>query len=179
MRTLLFVTAVLINLLSNAQTFTLRSKELGGQATITELYNESGCKGQNRSPQLYWENAPSTTKSFAVTVYDEDAPTGSGWWHWLIFDIDKHCMELKADAGDVLKQIAPAQSVQSKTDFGIPGYGGPCPPPGNTAHRYVITLYALSTEKLGLNAFANPALVGFYLEKNSIEKASLIFYCKQ
>ena len=179
MKTILFVAVFLLSTLSYAQTFTLKSKELGGQATLKQLYNEFGCKGENKSPQLFWENVPAAAKSFAVTMYDEDAPTGSGWWHWLIFDIDKHTSELKADAGDVLKQIAPAQSVQSKTDFGIPGYGGPCPPPGNAPHRYVITVYALKIEKLGLNAFVNPALVGFYLEKNTIEKASLIFYCQQ
>ena len=179
MRAALCIIVILVTTLSHAQTFTLKSDELGGQATLMQMYNEAGCKGENRSPQLYWENAPETAKSFAVTMFDKDAPTGSGWWHWLIFDIDKSCKELKTDAGDVLKHIAPAQSVQSKTDFGLPGYGGPCPPAGNAAHRYIITLYALNTEKLGLNAFANPALVGFYLEKNTIEKASLIFYCKQ
>ncbi len=179
MKATLFVTAFLICSISHAQTFTLKSKELGGQATVKQLYNESGCKGENISPQLYWENAPAGTKSFAVTMYDPDAPTGSGWWHWLIFNIEMNCAELKTNAGDVLKQIAPAQAVQSKTDFGTPGYGGPCPPAGTTPHRYIITLYALKAEKLGLNAFANPALVGFYLEQNAIEKASLIFYCKQ
>lgn len=179
MKAILFTTAFLCSMISYGQTFTLRSKDLGGQAAPGQVGNDYGCKGQNLSPQLYWENAPAGAKSFAVTMYDQDAPTGSGWWHWLIFDISKNCTELKTGAGDILKQIAPAQSVQSKTDFGLPGYGGPCPPPGSPPHRYIITLFALKTEKLGLNAFANPALVGFYLEKNSIEKASLIFYYKQ
>lgn len=179
MKAQLYIITCLLSTLSHAQTFTLKSNELGGQATLKQMYNEAGCKGENMSPQLYWENPPAATKSFAVTIYDKDAPTGSGWWHWIIFDIDRNCRELKTDAGNVLKQKAPLQSIQSKTDFGLPGYGGPCPPAGNGAHRYVITLYALNTEKLGMNAFANPALVGFYLEKNTIEKASLIFYCKQ
>jgi len=161
-----------------AQTFTLSSPELGGQATQKQFYNGFGCKGENISPQLGWTGVPPGTKSFAVTVYDEDAPTGSGWWHWLIFDIDKGIAELRSGAGDTNKQLAPTGAIQSKTDFGAPGYGGPCPPPGGNPHRYVITVYALKIAKLGLDQNANPAMVGFYLEQNMIEKASLIFYAK-
>jgi Raf kinase inhibitor-like YbhB/YbcL family protein len=161
-----------------AQTFTLKSKDLGGQATDRQVLNGFGCKGQNISPQLFWENPPVGTQSFAVTVFDENAPTGSGWWHWLIFDIDKNCLELKAGAGSTDRDLAPLQSVQSKTDFGTAGYGGPCPPPGSDFHRYIITVYALKAEKLGLDANTSPAMVGFYLSQNVLEKASLIFYYK-
>lgn len=179
MKTALFISAFLLYNLSNAQTFTLKSNDLGGQATLKQVNNDFGCSGQNISPQLFWDNAPADTKSFAVTIYDENAPTGSGWWHWIIFDIDRSISELKSDAGNVIKHLAPAQSIQSKTDFGLPGYGGPCPPDDNSIHKYIITIYALKTEKLGLTAFDNPALVGFYLNQNIIEKASLIFYCKK
>lgn len=164
---------------SNGQTFTLKSNELGGQATMKQVFNGFGCTGDNISPQLYWENAPQNTKSFAVTIYDEDAPTGSGWWHWIIFDIEKNIYELKSGAGNLKKQIAPKNSVQSKTDFGMPGYGGPCPPEGQGFHKYTVTIYALKTEKLGLDSNANPALVGFYLQQNTIEKSSMIFYFKK
>lgn len=121
---------------------------------------------------------PRGTK-FAVIIHDEDAPTGIGWWHWLIFDIPDTVKELKSGTGTVKLQIAPEGSVQSKTDFGTTGYGGPCPPEGCGVHKYTITLFALKIPKLGLDMQANPALVGFYLEQNVIEKASLVFYCKK
>jgi len=163
----------------SAQTFTLKSNELGGQATGKQVFNGFGCTGQNLSPQLFWENAPSGAKSFAVTIYDEDAPTGSGWWHWLIFDIPGNVAELKPGAGNINLQLAPRKSIQSITDFKTQGYGGPCPPVGNGFHKYTVTVYALKTEKLGLDASANPALVGFMLGQNVIEKSSIIFYYKR
>ena len=160
----------------HAQTFTLKSADLSGQATDKQVFNSFGCTGQNSSPQLSWENAPEETKSFAVTIYDEDAPTGSGWWHWLIFDLSASTSELKTGAGNPALKLAPAGAVQSMTDFGTTGYGGPCPPEGSKPHRYVVTVYALDTDKLGLDATTNPALVGFMLEQHLLQKASLIFY---
>jgi len=159
-----------------AQTFTLKSNELGGQATDKQVLNGFGCTGKNTSPQLFWENAPKDTKSLAVTIYDENAPTGSGWWHWLIFDIPSTITELKPGAGNINLKLAPANSIQSVTDFKSSGYGGPCPPEGHGPHKYTVTVYALKTEKLGLDANANPALVGFMLNQNLIQKASLVFY---
>ncbi|MFZ5973295.1 MAG: YbhB/YbcL family Raf kinase inhibitor-like protein [Bacteroidota bacterium] len=179
MKTIRLLSLMLMAHLVGAQTFTLKSDEMGGQATSLQVFNGFGCAGNNVSPQLYWENPPAATKSFAITIYDEDAPTGSGWWHWLIFDIDKHASEIKSNAGSLQSGLAPAGSIQSKTDFGVSGYGGPCPPEGDKAHRYVVTIYALKTDKLGLDADANPALVGFMLEQNTIEKASLIFYYRR
>lgn len=167
------------NLSTHAQTFTLRSNELGGQATSQQVFNSFGCQGENRSPQLFWENPPTGTKSFAVTLYDADAPTGSGWWHWLIFDIPAGISALQSDAGNTGLKIAPGGAIQSVTDFGTQGYGGPCPPEGGRPHRYIITVYALKTEKLGLGATANPALVGFMLEQHLIEKSSMVFYFKR
>jgi len=84
-------------------------------------------------------------------MYDPDAPTGSGWWHWLIFNIPANVHELKRGAGDPKKNLAPKNSIQSVTDFGTPGYGGPCPPVGDKPHRYIITVYALDVEKLDLD----------------------------
>ncbi len=159
-----------------AQTFTLKSQDLGGQATHKQVFKGFGCDGENISPQLFWENAPEGTKSFAVTIHDPDAPTGSGWWHWLVFDIPATVHELKSGAGDVRKKLAPAGAVQSMTDFGATGYGGPCPPEGDGPHAYVVTVYVLKKEKLGLDEKANPALVGFYLNANTLAKASIIFY---
>jgi Raf kinase inhibitor-like YbhB/YbcL family protein len=165
--------------LASAQTFTLKSKDVGGQATMKQVFNGFGCTGENVSPQLSWENAPKDAKSFAVTIHDPDAPTGSGWWHWLMFDIPASITELVSDAGNTGKNLAPAGTVQSMTDFGKGGYGGPCPPEGHGFHAYVVTVHALKTEKLGLDKNANPALVGFMLNQQTIAKASLVFYHKR
>ena len=159
---------------SYAQTFTLKSNELGGQATARQFLNGNGCAGGNVSPQLAWENAPKGTQSFAVTMYDKDAPTGSGWWHWVVFNLPASATELKAGAGDGSKALAPQGSVQSLTDFGKPGYSGPCPPPG-LARQYLITVYALGS-RLELDKTATPALVGFYLGQAALARASLIIY---
>ncbi|HEV8504593.1 MAG TPA: YbhB/YbcL family Raf kinase inhibitor-like protein [Chitinophagaceae bacterium] len=162
--------------LSYAQTFTLKSKDLNGQVTAQQVLNGFGCTGQNLSPQLSWENAPSGTKSFAVTVYDKDAPTGSGWWHWVVFDIPATSTELERGAGDVSKKLLPGSAIQGITDFGSTGYGGPCPPPGDRPHQYIITIYALKINSLGLDAKASPALVGYYLNGNTLAKASIVVY---
>lgn len=179
MKTLLITTALFMSYVLQAQTFTLRSGELGGQATFRQVAGIYGCKGDNISPQLSWVNAPEGTQSFAVTIFDDSAPTGSGWWHWLIFDIDKAVRELKSGAGNPLNNVSPRQAFQSKTVFGSAGYGGPCPPQGSGMHRYVITVFALKVTKLGLTADANPALVGFNLKQNVIQKSSLVFYYQQ
>ncbi len=111
-----------------------------------------------------------------MTVYDPDAPTGSGWWHWLIFNIPANVHSLKAGAGDPAAKLAPPGSVQSRTDYGRPGFGGACPPKGDRAHRYIFTVYALGVEKLELKVDSPPAMVGFFLNHNAIGKASLMAY---
>lgn len=177
---LLFALLLLSNLSIFAQeTFTLRSKTLSGQATITQEFNGFGCVGKNESPQLSWSNAPKGTQSFAVTMYDPDAPTGSGWWHWLVFDLPANTHELPANAGNIALKLSPTGSVQSVTDYGKPGYGGPCPPKGHGDHRYIITVYALKVKKLGLDAKTTPAIVGYYLNNNALAKASIIAYYKR
>ena len=138
------------------------------------VFNGMGCTGANVSPALSWSGAPSGTKSFAVTVYDPDAPTGSGWWHWLIYNIPASANGLPADAGNPEKNVAPAGSVQGNTDFGARGYGGPCPPPGDKPHRYVFTVFALKTEKVEVPANATAAMVGFNLNANVLAKDSLV-----
>jgi len=163
-------------LLFAQETFTLKSNDLGGQATMTQEFNGFGCTGENTSPQLSWENAPEGTKSFAITMYDPDAPTGSGWWHWVVFDIPESVTELVANAGNIDLKLAPKGAIQSITDYGAKGYGGPCPPEGHGLHQYIITVHALKTDKLGLNENTNAAVVGYYLWLNTIEKASIVFY---
>jgi len=174
--TIIALTLLIAGAAGAQQGFTLKSDDMGGQLTISQVYSGFGCTGKNISPSLKWTNAPEGTKSFAVTVYDPDAPTGSGWWHWIIFNIPASSTELKADAGRPEKKLAPAGSVQSITDYGAPGFGGACPPEGDKAHRYVFTVYALKSAKLDLDEKASPAMVGFYLNNNTIAKASLIAY---
>ncbi len=159
-----------------AEGFTLFSSDVSGQLSEAQVFSGFGCNGKNISPQLKWENAPEGTRSFAVTVYDPDAPSGSGWWHWLIFDIPKNVTSLKAGAGNIESGLAPKGAVQSVTSFGVAGYGGACPPQGDSAHRYLFTVYALKVDKLELDSNAMPALVGFMLNRNALAKASLIAY---
>lgn len=163
-------------LLSGPATFSLTSNDLGGQATITEEFNGFGCTGENQSPQLAWSNAPEGTQSFAVTMYDPDAPTGSGWWHWVVFDIAADVDQLVSNAGNIDLELAPEGAIQSITNYGQKGYGGPCPPEGHGAHQYIITVYALKTASLGLDANTNPAIVGYNLWNNTIAKASMVVY---
>lgn len=158
------------------KTFTLSSSELGGQATVTQEFDGFGCTGKNQSPQLSWENAPEGTKSFAITMYDPDAPTGSGWWHWTVFDIPSNTTELVSGAGNIKLDLTPKGAIQGMTDYGANGYGGPCPPEGHGLHQYQITVYALKTDKLGVDANTNPAVVGYYLWNNTIAKASIVTY---
>lgn len=172
-----FLIFFLYSTISFAQeTFTLSSSDIGGQATKTEEFNGFGCTGQNQSPHLSWKNAPKETKSFAITVYDPNAPTGSGWWHWVVFDIPSDINELVTGAGDIRQNLMPKEAIQSITNYGVAGYGGPCPPKNHGLHQYIVTLHALKTDKLGLDASTNPAVVGYYLWNNTIAKASLVFY---
>nr|WP_295865196.1 YbhB/YbcL family Raf kinase inhibitor-like protein [uncultured Chitinophaga sp.] len=160
--------------MATATSFTLKSHELGGQLANKHYANGMGYNGDNQSPQLYWEHAPQATQSFAVTIYDLDAPTGSGFWHWVVFNIPAHIRELAAGAGDPAKGLLPEGAVQSNTDAGVPGYIGAAPNDG-PAHRYLITVHALS-EKLALGKEATPALAGFNMHFATLAKASLVVY---
>lgn len=175
-KAILITITLLINGLLSAQTFTLKSADVSGQASLKEVFNGFGCTGENISPQLSWEHAPEGTQSFAITMYDPDAPTGSGWWHWLVFDLPKTTTSVSSNAGNPEMSLLPAGAIQSTTDYGTAGYGGPCPPEGHGLHEYMITVYALKVPSLGLDATASPALVGYYLNANVIEKASIVFY---
>ncbi len=155
----------------------LKSKDMVGQISINQVLNGFGCSGKNISPQLEWNNAPKGTKSFAITIYDPDAPTGSGWWHWVVFDIPKDTNQILPNASAL--NILPKGTIQSKTDFGKNEFGGACPPKGSKPHSYITTIYALDIEKLGLDKSANPALVGFMLNLHTIEKSSIVAYCKR
>ena len=146
---------------------------LDDRHVLSEAYG-FGCAGGNVSPHLAWRGAPEGTKSFALTCYDPDAPTGSGFWHWLVVDIPASADSLPEGAGAPAALLLPSGALQTRTDFGAPGYGGPCPPEGDHPHRYLFTLFAVSRERLGLDADTMPAVVGFTLNFNTLEKASLM-----
>ena len=122
--------------------FELRSPTVrdGGAIPAEHVFDGFGCSGANVSPALAWSGAPAGTRSFAVTVYDPDAPTGSGWWHWVVYDLPAEAEGLPAGAGAEGSELMPAGAVRGRTDFGAAGSGGPCPPEGGAPHRYVFCL---------------------------------------
>ncbi|HLG72993.1 MAG TPA: YbhB/YbcL family Raf kinase inhibitor-like protein [Chloroflexota bacterium] len=131
-----------------------------------------GCSGGNKSPHLRWSGAPEGTKSFAVTCHDPDAPTGSGFWHWLVVNIPANVTELPLGAGNPGGPL-PAGALQTRTDVGQPGYAGPCPPEGHGDHHYNFTVFAVGAEKLDVTADTMPALIGFNLHFATLEKATI------
>ena len=157
-----------------AGNFTLTSSDLKGQLTKAQEFNGFGCSGENISPQLKWSGEPKGTKSFAITVFDPDAPTGSGWWHWIVVNIPANVHELPTDAS--AKHLLPKGAIETMTDFGKPGFGGPCPPKGDKPHRYVFTVHALDVDKLPVDTKSDSALVGFMINQHTIQKASLVSY---
>lgn len=159
----------------SAQGFRVTSTDVEQGKTLksAQVFNGMGCTGTNTSPALAWTGAPAGTKSFAVTIYDPDAPTGSGWWHWVVYNIPATTTSLPTGAGDAAKNLLPAGAVQGNTDFGAPGYGGACPPPGDKAHHYFITVYALNVDKLDIPAGATAAYVGFNIHAHEVGKAVL------
>ena len=173
---LVFVATFVSSSAVHAQQFKLSSPDIKPNASIAEeqVFNGFGCSGKNISPALQWSGAPKGAKSFALLVHDPDAPTGgAGWWHWLVIDIPAGATELRKDAGKTDGANLPRGAVQIATDFGAPGWGGPCPPAGDKPHRYNFTLHALKIEKLDVPKDAQASLVGFMVNANSIAKATL------
>jgi len=154
-----------------AADFRLTSPEIDPTQPLpqAQVANSFGCNGGNRSPALVWQNPPAGTKSFAVTVYDPDAPTGSGWWHWLVFNIPASVDDLPAAIGGGAQRAD--GSRQGRNDAGSHDFGGACPPPGDKPHRYIFTVHALKTEKLEVPTEASPALIGYMIGANRIGKA--------
>jgi len=154
--------------------FTLTSTDFteGGTLANSQVFNEFGCKGANVSPALAWSGAPAGTQSFALLMHDPDAPTGSGWWHWVVYNIPPGIGSLPAGAGDPKKGLMPKGAVQGRTDYGSVGYGGPCPPPGKP-HHYNFRLYALKVPKLEVPEGASAALIGFNVRAQALGEAQL------
>lgn len=145
---------------------------LGIAHVLSEAYG-FGCAGNNLSPQLSWSGAPAGTESFAIICFDPDAPTGSGFWHWVVVNIPAGTTELALDAGNPKAGLLPKGALQTRTDFGAPGYGGPCPPEGHGPHRYAFTVFAVKEAALPVAADTSAAIVGFQLHFNTLAKATL------
>ncbi len=177
MRKLLFAAALAAtSTFTLAADFVLSSPDIKPGSMIDKRFefNGFGCSGENKSPALQWRGAPADTKSFAVTVYDPDAPTGSGWWHWSVINLPAEVNALAADAGAVGGAKLPAGASHVRIDFGVAGWGGACPPQGDKAHRYIFTVYALKTAKLEIPVDATAALAGYMINANAIGKASFV-----
>ncbi len=172
-KNLIFTSLLMLATNVMAEGFYLSSTDVQGQIGNDQVFNSFGCTGRNISPQLHWQNAPKGTKSFAITAYDPDAPTGSGWWHWVVFNIDKSVGTIKTGAST---KAMPAGAVESITSYGSKGFGGACPPAGDKPHRYIFTAYALDIEKIDQSADARPELIGFFLNSHAIAKASIMAY---
>ncbi|MBW3527173.1 YbhB/YbcL family Raf kinase inhibitor-like protein [Shewanella sp. NKUCC05_KAH] len=156
-----------------ASAMTLTSKDMseGNKLTSQLVFNGFGCQGENISPQLTWTEVPTGTKAFAVTAYDPDAPTGSGWWHWAVYNLPVAQTSLAQGAGSHVDAL-PKGAIALKNDFGTTNFGGACPPQGHGVHRYEFTVWALPSA-LELPKDASPALLGFMLRAQALGNAKL------
>ncbi|MDO4643773.1 MAG: YbhB/YbcL family Raf kinase inhibitor-like protein [Cardiobacteriaceae bacterium] len=151
-------------------TFTLSSTTLHDNNVLPLAHVHHDAGGANRSPELHWEHAPTGTKSFALSCYDPDAPTGSGFWHWYIINIPANIHHLAENAAE---EGLPTPARHARNDYGTYHYGGACPPPGHGTHRYIFTIYALDCEQLNLPVDTTTARVGFNVWAHTLASASL------
>ena len=151
-------------------TFTLTSSSFADGATLPDAHVKA--RGDT-SPALAWSGAPEGTKSFAITCYDPDAPTGSGFWHWTVANIPAGVTELAQGAGAVGGANLPHGAVQGRTDYGDAGFGGAAPPPGHGPHRYIFTVFAVDVDQLDVTSDNSGAVFGFNLHFHTLAKAQL------
>ncbi|MET7990314.1 YbhB/YbcL family Raf kinase inhibitor-like protein [Amycolatopsis sp. NPDC005232] len=161
--------------LPSVPSFTLRSTDIAEGETLTtpHLSGIFGAGGEDRSPQLSWEGFPEGTRSFAVTVYDPDAPTASGFWHWAVFNVPASVTELAANAGDANGSGLPEGAVTLKGDGGVKQFLGAAPPPGHGPHRYYFVVHALDVDSLEIDGDATPAFLGFNLFGHTLARATI------
>ena len=162
-----------LSMSAQAMTLTSPTVENGQSLQNAQSFNGWGCSGKNLSPALSWSDIPAGTKSFAVTMYDPDAPTGSGWWHWVMIDIPASTHSLALNVGEKGSKDLPKGAIQLRNDFGYNGFGGACPPPGAKPHNYQITVNALNVAKLDIPAHASPAYAGYFILQHKIGEARL------
>ena len=148
---------------------------IGEKIPLKYVYNL--CGGENISPKLEWSNFPKNTKSFAITMFDPDAPTDHGWWHWMVVNISPDITIFPEGAGNINSPYFNL-GFQTINDYGDIGYGGPCPPPG-PAHRYIITVYALDIEGFDVNRKINPQILDKYIKEYAIDKDSFLSLYKR
>jgi Raf kinase inhibitor-like YbhB/YbcL family protein len=144
----------------------------GQQLGPAQLFNGFGVSGDNQSPQLSWSGFPEGTRSFAVTCFDPDAPTPSGFWHWLAVDLPAGVTELASGAGES-DQSLPG-GFHARNDFGLAGYGGAAPPEGDRPHRYFFVVHAVDADTLGVDGSASPAVVSFNLVFHTLARARVV-----
>ena len=176
MRRILFAIAIAgFSSLALASGFRLSSPDINPHKPIPQRFeaNVFGCSGQNKSPALKWSGAPKGTKSFAFTLYDPDAPTGSGWWHWVVINIPASVHALPPNAGALNSTTLPKGAQQIRNDYGSKAFGGTCPPKGARPHHYIFTIYALKT-MLKVPADASPAVAGYMIHANMLGKARFV-----
>lgn len=156
--------------------FVLKSPHIaeGKKLGVAQVSGIFGAGGQDISPELSWSGFPPKTKSFAVTVYDPDAPTGSGFWHWAVADIPASITKLAADAGSPGSKALPAKAITLRNDGGSARFVGAAPPPGHGPHRYVFAVHAVDVESLGLGPDATPAYLGFNLFSHTLARAVIV-----
>lgn len=162
------------DLLPKVASFTLESEDLtdGGELPMRHASAWNGTGGEDVSPHLRWSGFPDRTAGFAVTCYDPDAPTGSGFWHWVVANVPASVTELARGAGSPGGKL-PAGAVQVRNDAGATGYMGAAPPKGDRPHHYIFAVHALDTDKLEVDQNASPAFVGFNITFHILARATL------
>lgn len=158
-------------LLPKVPSFTLESNDVRAGTQIADDFVYSG---GNRSPHLAWKDAPAGTKSFVVTCFDPDAPTPSGFWHWVVVDVPGSVTSLPTGAGKEGGSALPNGAFHCRNDYGAMGYGGPAPPPGDRPHRYYFVVHALDVERLGVAEATTPAAVSFTMLGHTLGRAILV-----
>lgn len=168
LRSLALITALAFSANAAATDFQVQVDGDGSRLPQRTSFNGFGCTGQNLAPAVHWQGAPANTRSFVLTVYDPDAPTGSGWWHWVVINLPATTHELPAGGN------LPTGAHAVRNDYGQAAWGGPCPPVGDAPHHYVFTVYALDVPALDIPADASAALAGFAMHGHVLGKAQSV-----